>query len=172
MAHHDDEGHAEHADRIFDAAERDRVYRVARIADDEEFAQSSPEQQFGRHAAVRTSDIGREGRLALRQFESPLRVRDAGALFAAQESGIAFLKNGERLIRRQVAGVDRRGCRCHGLLCRGAGASGHRHRRRAEGGRAHEVPSARILGRVVGLCIVHGRSLFMKFGVVTVQTRP
>ena len=54
MTHDDHQRNAQHADRKFDGAQGGGVYGVAGVAYDEELAQTPPEQQLGRHPAVRT----------------------------------------------------------------------------------------------------------------------
>ena len=101
VPHDDDQRHAQFGNRIFDRSQRDGVDRVARIADDEQFAQAAAEEDFGRYAAVGTGNIGREGRLALRDLQPPLASHRGRGRYVVEEVAIALDQEIERLVGRQ-----------------------------------------------------------------------
>ena len=57
MPHHDDQRHTQHGDGKLKTADCRGVERVPGIADDEELAQATAEQQFRRDAGVRATDM-------------------------------------------------------------------------------------------------------------------
>jgi hypothetical protein len=68
------ERHAQLGHRVLDAAERCGVDRVPGVADDEEFAQSAAEQEFGRNARVGTGHQHGKRRLSPGDLQPAIMV--------------------------------------------------------------------------------------------------
>jgi hypothetical protein len=103
VAQDHDQRHPEMLDRVFDAAERRLIDRVARNPDDEQLAETAAEQQFGRHARIGTTDQHRERGLSAGDLEPAPSVRHAVVRLPGEELLIALFQQLERLVRAQPA---------------------------------------------------------------------
>lgn len=92
MAEHNDERNAKFGGTVFDRPHGRRIGHVAGIARHKQFAEPSPaKHQFGRHAAVGTTDDRRPGRLCLGDRAALLRQIGGAKLRRADEFLVARL---------------------------------------------------------------------------------
>jgi hypothetical protein len=109
MAQDDDQGAAEHARPVLDAAKRGSVNGVARVADDEQLAQATSEQQLRRDATVGATNQDAEGRLPPGQLDSAFAPLGGAVGGLHTELVVALLQQPERLIRGEGGLGDRAG---------------------------------------------------------------
>ena len=111
MAQHHHQRHAKRGHRIFKAADRRRVGKVASIADDEDLAEAGMEQQFGAGAAVGAGQDRGKRRLTRGERGPARRIRRTRRHLAGAEACIALHQRRQRLIRRQRRAGHVRGAR-------------------------------------------------------------
>ncbi|PAV70148.1 hypothetical protein WR25_21418 [Diploscapter pachys] len=101
VPHNDHQRHTQHRDCELDRALRDGIDGIAGVADDEQLAEPTAEQQLGRHAAVGARDIGAERRLPARQVQATLGAEIGCQVLATEEGGVAVAQQLKRRVRRQ-----------------------------------------------------------------------